>query len=158
MTTKKALKEPAKAGRKTTYSDDVANAICERIADGESLVSICSDANMPCRAIVYDWLRDKPLFSDRYARAREDQADFYAEQIIQIADDGKNDSYVDDSGKTMTDQDVVARSRLRIDARKWAASKLAPKKYGDKVDVGVSGEVGLTVTIQRFSDDKDANK
>lgn len=67
-------------------------------------------------------------------RAREAQADLLAEQILQIADDGTNDTQTDDEGRVRVDQDVIARSRLRVDARKWLASKMAPKKYGDKIE------------------------
>ncbi len=79
-----------------------------------------------------------------YVRAREDQADTLADEIVAIADDGSNDTYEKD-GVVLTNQDVVARSRLRVDARKWVAAKLKPKKYGDKVDVEHSG--GLIVKI-----------
>jgi hypothetical protein len=74
-------------------------------------------------------------FRHQYARAREAQADFLAEEILQIADDGENDTYATENGPAVN-HDVVQRSRLRVDARKWLASKLAPKKYGDKLAVG----------------------
>mgnify|MGYP000420369159 CR=1 FL=1 len=74
----------------------------------------------------------------RDVAAREAQADHYAEEILQIADDGTGDSWTDDDGNVRTNTDVVARSKLRVDARKWKASKLAPKKYGDRVEQAVS--------------------
>lgn len=119
-------------GRPSTYSQEIVTEICERIAHGESVRKIVLDAHMPGQATVYEWLIAHKEFAEQYARAREDQADFYAEEIIQIADDGRNDTYFDDNGE-QTNHDVIARSRLRVDARKWYASKLAPKKYGDKV-------------------------
>jgi hypothetical protein len=93
---------------------------------------------MPAEKTVYLWLDDpsKAEFLQRYMRAREAQADLLAEQILQIADDGTNDTQKDEDGKVRVDQDVIARSRLRVDARKWLAGKLAPKKYGDKLALG----------------------
>lgn len=67
-----------------------------------------------------------------YARAREDQADTLADEIVEIADDGTNDTYLNSDGIALTNQDVIARSKLRVDARKWIAAKLKPRKYGDR--------------------------
>ncbi|MCP2041679.1 hypothetical protein L1281_002290 [Neisseria sp. HSC-16F19] len=86
---------------------------------------------MPHRDTVASWLCEKPDFSDQYARAREDQADFYTDQIIEIADTVEPDAA------------SVAKAKLQIDARKWKASKLAPKKYGDKVEQVLSGTVAV---------------
>lgn len=138
-------------GRPTKYTDETAAKICARIADGESVRSITSDADMPDQSVVYDWLKARPDFAEQYTRAREAQADFYADQIIKIADDGENDTYVDDDGQPRTDHDVIARSRLRVDARKWVASKLAPKKYGDKVAVGGADDlppVNMSLSVE----------
>jgi hypothetical protein len=65
-----------------------------------------------------------------------------AEEIITIADDSSGDVIVDDDGNEQTNHERVARSRLRVDARKWYASKLAPKRYGDKV----THEQNITIT------------
>ena len=151
---KVAPKKPRKPGPVTTYTEAIALAICERISNGESVRTICKDKSMPCASVVFKWLADetKGAFVEQYARAREAQADFYAESIIQIADDGANDTYMDDDGGVKVDQDVIARSRLRVDARKWYASKLAPKKYGDKLQQELSGADGgpLVVEIVRY--------
>jgi hypothetical protein len=72
-----------------------------------------------------------PLFGDQYARAKCEQIEAFIDEMLEIADDGSNDTYVNDDGKSVTDHDVLGRSRLRIDLRKWYASKLAPKLYGD---------------------------
>lgn len=142
-----------KLGRPSTFSQETADEICERLSDGESLRAICSDATMPNKATVFRWLAADTIFSDQYARAREAQAEAMADDILSIADDGRNDTYVDEDGRKRTDQDVIARSRLRVDARKWLASKMAPKKYGDKVQTEVSGALGVTVEIVRFGQD-----
>lgn len=130
--------------RPSIYSEELALAICERMAEGESLRTICKDDDMPCLKTAMLWLSDgkHPEFLQHYVRAREIQADTMAEDILNIADNGLNDSQVDDDGKVFINQDVIARSRLRVDARKWLASKLAPKKYGDKLDLEVTGKDG----------------
>jgi len=93
------------------------------------------------------WLDAHESFRENYARARQDQADFLAEEIVQIADDGSNDTYLTEDGPK-TNQDVIARSRLRVDARKWYASKLAPKKYGEKVEATHTGAIDHSLTVQ----------
>jgi hypothetical protein len=134
----------AKAGRKSIYTEQLATQICERLACGESLRTICLDSEMPSLSIVLKWLADNnhPGFLEQYTRAREAQADRMAEDILQIADDGLNDTYEDEDGNKRTDQDVIARSRLRVDARKWLASKMAPKKYGEKLTQELVGAGG----------------
>ena len=79
------------------------------------------------------WLQRHADFMQQYARAREIQAELLAEEIIEIADDSAGDVIIDDEGREQTNHERVARSRLRVDARKWYASKLAPKRYGDRV-------------------------
>lgn len=123
-------------GRPSGFTEDIASTICSRLANGESLRKICADDSMPSTSTVCKWLSERREFSEQYARAREVQADVLADEILEIADDGSSDTYIDSDGKERTDQEVVARSRLRVDARKWYASKLAPKKYGDKIAVG----------------------
>ncbi len=118
-------------GRPSRFTLKTADEICERLADGESLRTICSADTMPNRATVFRWLAANKNFRDQYARAREAQADAMADEILNIADDGENDTYVDDFGKKRTDYDVISRSKLRVDARKWLASKLRPKVYGE---------------------------
>ena len=104
----------------TTFSQDTADKVCERLANGESLRSICRDDAMPAASTVFKWLSENAAFSEQYARAREALADVLADEIIFIAD-GKHGG------------EDVNRDRLSVDARKWAASKLKPKVYGDKL-------------------------
>lgn len=153
-------------GRPSDYTPETALHICERIAKGESLRAICEDDDMPSKTSVFRWLADNEIFRDQYARAREDQADFYAEEIIAISDDGKNDWMERQSESEkgaginngwVLNGEHVQRSRLRVDSRKWIASKLAPKKYGEKVQQEITGkdggpvqtEVGLRPSIDR---------
>lgn len=137
-------------GRPSEYSVEVATAICDRLSVGESLRSICDDEAMPGRSTVFRWLANIREFQDQYARAREAQADYWAEQIIEISDDGQNDTYTDGEGNERTNQDVIARSRLRVDTRKWLMARMAPKKYGDKVVQEIVGKDGGPVeTVTR---------
>jgi hypothetical protein len=131
------------------FSQEKADAICERLADGESLRTICSEEGMPSKTTVFRWLADNEQFRDQYARAREAQADAIFDDILSIADDGRNDWMVrkfGDDERWVENGEALRRSALRIDARKWMAGKLRPKKYGDKLDVEHSGAVELNVT------------
>jgi len=119
-----------KAGRPSKYSDEMAEKICEKIANGRSLRSICAEDGMPTTSTVCKWLIENKEFSEQYARARDKQADYFAEEIIEIADSAEAESA------------AVAKAKLQIDARKWAASKIAPKKYGDKQEIDVKSSDG----------------
>lgn len=135
------------AGRPTDYNEEIAKTICERLSDGESLRAICLADDMPNKGTVFVWLSKHKEFADQYAKAREVQAERMAEEILEIADDGRNDTYETENG-VGTNHDVIARSRLRVDARKWLASKMFPKKYGDKVQQEVSGPDGGAVQVK----------
>jgi hypothetical protein len=113
------------------YTAELALTICERMAHGESLRAICKSEGMPPESTVRTWaIDDREGFAAQYARAREAQMDALAEELIDIADD---------VGKT--DEDVQ-RSRLRVDTRKWLMSKIAPKRYGDKITNEITGKDG----------------
>lgn len=128
-------------GRPSGFSQDLADHICEKIVLGWSLRKICEPENMPSIATIFNWLRTEPLFLENYMRAREHQADTFADEMADIADNPTGD---------------VQRDRLRVDTRKWITSKLKPKKYGDKVDVEHSGSVGVTfTTVYEKGEDKD---
>jgi hypothetical protein len=130
------------------FDQEKADAICRRLAEGESLRAICRDEGMPAPSSVIEWVNTRPAFAEQYARAREIGYQLLADEIIEISDDGRNDKIVDDEGNERTNQDVIARSRLRVDTRKWMLSKMLPKVYGDKVDVNMGGTVKVE-SIQR---------
>ncbi len=138
-TDKRKAKRKPKArrgpGRPTRYTPKVAADICTRLAGGEGLRSICDDAAMPARSTVTGWLFDGEHedFMDQYARAREAQAEVWADEIVSIADDSSSDVTTDKDGKEIVNHEHIQRSRLRVDTRKWVASKLLPKRYGDKL-------------------------
>lgn len=127
-------------GRPTDYSQDLVSLICDRIAQGESLRSICRDPEMPAMSSVFLWLTKYAAFSEQYAHAREAQADTLADELIDICDDATNDWMERRNAKgeacgLQADQEHINRSRLRVETRKWIASKLKPKKYGDRLSV-----------------------
>lgn len=129
------------AGRPCEYTQDKADYICQELVEGRSLRSICKEESMPCIATVFSWFRQKPEFLKQYEKAKEEQADSLAEEMLDIADDGTNDwmekrnAEGEVVGWTINGEHVQ-RSRLRLDARKWIASKLKPKKYGERLSVG----------------------
>ncbi len=135
-------------GRPSEFTRETADLICERLGNGESLRSICRDDEMPSKTSVMRWLSANEQFRDQYARARESQADYWADEIVEISDDGKNDTYKDENGNVRTDQDVIARSRLRVDTRKWLMARMAPKKYGDKLTNEHIGENGGPLVVR----------
>lgn len=137
--------DPANTGgRPEIYSDELGTELCNRLIGGKSLRKICEMDDMPSISTVLRWLVDdsKAGFQKQYARAREAQAEALFEEIFSIADDGTNDKYVDDQGNVKVDHDVIARSRLRVDTRRWAMSKMAPKRYADKVQQELTGADG----------------
>jgi hypothetical protein len=121
------------------YTDELAATVCRRMAEGESLIQICRDEAMPCKATVMKWAREIPGFADQYARAREALLEIHAEELVEIADDGTNDwmerATRDGRIERVLDREHIDRSRLRVDTRKWLLSKLLPKKYGDKLQL-----------------------
>jgi hypothetical protein len=130
---KKSENQVAKTGRPSTFSENMADVICLDIMAGKSLREICAREGMPATATVYKWLGQYDEFRDSYAHAREIQADVLADEIIEIAD-------------SETDPN---RARVMIDARKWLASKLRPKRYGDRVELdhSVQGNTGMQVEV-----------
>ncbi len=121
----------------------ITEAICADLAEGLSLRQACAKDGRPNKSTFLRWLEEEGAgeLRDQYARARERQAELMGDEILEIADDASNDWMVRE-GKAEEDSafalngEHVQRSRLRIDSRKWLMSKLAPKKYGDKVSIG----------------------
>lgn len=135
-------------GRPSIYSEALAKEICWKLSQGESLRKICRGDDMPDITTVLAWASDKSHpFSQQYARAREIQAETLVEEIIAIADEAEDDFIVTESGREVFNKEAVMRSKLRVDARMWAASKILPKKYGPKVDVEHTGGMKVRVVI-----------
>lgn len=133
-------------GRPSGYTEEIAAEICRRLALGESLQGMCADEGMPHQATVFRWLHEHEEFRELYARAREDQAEFQADELVKLADEEPM-FITDEKGNSRVDSAWVAWQKNRIDTRKWTAAKLKPRKYGDKVGVEHSGSVGLSINI-----------
>lgn len=120
------------------FTEEIFTTICDRIAtSSDGLVKICKEQNISAVSF-YSWVKSDPELLNRYTRAREDQADFLADQIIEIADDSTYDTkIIETKGGPLEIENTewTNRSKLRVEARKWVAAKLKPKKYGDKLDV-----------------------
>lgn len=145
----------AATGRPSDYTKEIALVICTEIAtSSKSLRTICNAENMPSVSSILRWLRDNEDFRTQYARAKEEQADFLQEEMLDIADDGSNDFMTivkGDEQYTVENKEWTSRSKLRVETRKWAASKLKPKKYGDKIDLTSNGEP-IKGTIVKWGD------
>lgn len=130
--TSTALVIHANPGRPTVYTEHIVSTILERLAAGDSLRRICrNDPDLPAESTVRNWaIQDLNGFFARYARARDMGLDSMADETLDIADDGRNDTFTDEDGYTQVNWDHIARSKVRIDTRKWYLSRLAPKRYG----------------------------
>lgn len=132
-------------GRPTLFTEELAERICSELAAGAKLTEICAADDMPTDRTVYRWLAKDDKFCQQYARAQEDRTSAMAEELLEIADNGANDwmerNHGDDAA-WVTNGEALQRSRLRVDTRKWLMSKMAPKKYGDKIIQEQSGPDG----------------
>ncbi|KKL96204.1 hypothetical protein LCGC14_1846820 [marine sediment metagenome] len=134
-----------KPRRSTEYDEKIAAEVCNRVAAGEGLRAICKDPGFPCHQIIYQWLAAEPTFMTAYTRAREAQMEVWAEDCTDIADDATNDfmERINKAGtaERVPDPETVQRSKLRIDTRLRLMAKLNARRFGDKVEVELSGSV-----------------
>jgi hypothetical protein len=144
-------------GRPSTYSEAIAAEICERLAAGESLKAICRDEHMPPDPTVRRWvIVDEQGFAAQYVRARDIALDRMADEIVEIADNpqiGEKIKHGKD-GTEITEGDMIEHRRLRVDARKWYLCKLAPKRYGDRLDLGNADGQPLQIAVTSFGEGK----
>lgn len=137
----------------STFTQEWADRICELIMEGNSIRQIARMEDMPSGVTIHKWLNQFDDFAKQYARACEVRAEGVFDEIFDIADDAHNDwmeRHGDDDAGWVANGEHIQRSRLRIDARKWALSKMAPKKYGDKLDLNHSGEVRVASVEMTF--------
>jgi len=128
--------------RPSKYSQEIADRLCEALMQGKSLRSACKQEGMPPFQTVLRWLASGDPkyrgFHEQYTRAREVQAEVWADEMVDIAD-------------SATDSQSANAARVRVDTRKWVAAKLLPKKYGDRVAIsGVEGDAPLEVVVKHI--------
>ncbi len=119
----------------STYTPKVGDAICERIASGESLRSVCRDPKMPNKSTVLRWLVSEQAFRAQYEVSKDVGIDERFEEIDEL----------------VAKESDTPRARLLWDMRRWELSKLAPKKYGDKVTTELTGPEGGPVKYQNMA-------
>lgn len=134
------------------YTVELADKICELIIEPMNLRDICARNDMPCVTTFFKWLRIHEDFAEQYARAKEEQAEIMAADMLEIADDGRNDfeekKNKDGSTYIALRSEHVTRSKLRVEARKWLMSKFKPKKYGDAAMIKHADADGNSLEIK----------
>lgn len=128
LPTEQGTKPKGKGGRPTIFTQDLADLICAELAQGKSLRTVLKSKSMPAMSQIFNWLRTNTEFQEQYTRAKEEGADALADDIIDIAADVRRGKLKPDAG------------RVAGDLMKWSASKLKPKKYGDKLDLTTGNE------------------
>lgn len=127
---------PHRDGEPRSYSLDTIVAFCERLGEGRSAHRICKDADMPSQAAIYLWLNQHPEFVAMYANAREIQAERIFEEVREIADEATSET--------------LAVDKVRITARQWQAGRMAPRKYGTRINQEHPDAVVFNVEIVKF--------
>lgn len=135
--------------------DAIYPVICQRISEGESLRSVCRSEDMPAISTVMEWLTQDDTFAEQYARAREARGDYHFERSIEIVSERPDMVDASEGGDTnhkaggsRIDSGYVAWQRLQYDAHRWAASKMHPRKYADKIDHTLASPDGGPVQHQ----------
>jgi len=134
-------KTPKKIGRPTDYTDRLADKICEKVALGQSMRTICALETMPAMTTMFRWLREKDEFRQQYETAKQECAELMVEDMLDIADNEAQEPLlvdgvpviVDEKPVMVTSQVKIQHSRLKVDTRKFIAAKLKPKKYGERI-------------------------
>jgi terminase small subunit-like protein len=129
----------SRMGRPSSYTDEIAQQILDRISNGEMLTKICQNENMPPRKTVYTWQRTRADFRAAYARAREEWAEFYEEKVLEIAFNDSGDFFIE-NGRAVADHAQVQRARLQVDTLKWFMMKWAPRRYGESPEIAIEPE------------------
>lgn len=138
-------------GRPTKYTEELASNFCERMINGESVRTICKADDMPVPSTIFLWMAKHPGFSEQYDRAKALAVQAIADDILEIADNQvTNTIIVDGKEQTVKDSVGVAHAKLRVDTRKWLLSKIAPNKYGDKLQ---TSNLNINVEYSNMSDE-----
>ncbi len=144
-------------GRPTDYTEELGAEICARIANGDSVRTICKADDMPASSSIFLWLSQHSEFSENYEKARQERAEGIYEETLEISDDGTNDwmerrSESEKGAGVLTgwvlNGEHVQRSRLRVDTRKWFLARMNPKKYGEKITQEQTGPDGGAIVTE----------
>lgn len=122
-----------KPGRPSTFTQEISDKICAQITQGYSIRKICGADDMPAVVTFFEWLRLHKEFAKQYAHAKEEQADAFAEDILDISDNATNEN--------------IQVAKLQVDSRKWLASKFKAKKYGDSTQLKHADADGNKLSI-----------
>ncbi len=138
MVTPKKKPESKKVGRPLEYTQEMGDYICELVSStGYGLLKLAKlFPELPDKMTINRWRHRVPEFRAQYAQAKIEQADILAEECLEIADDDSQDVKFDKDGNELCNTEFIARARLRVDTRKWLASKLLPKQYGQQAEEG----------------------
>jgi terminase small subunit-like protein len=154
-TTKRLKKRPARSngkhpgGRPTAYRAGVGNKVCALVASGDTLRAACVALKIP-EDTVYGWLSSHDEFRQTYAYARHIRADMaFGEQILDIADDSRNDWLTAKTGRQIPNKELVLRSKLRIEAREFHMSRLHPQTWGDRQKIDLKSDWSLLTDEER---------
>jgi hypothetical protein len=120
------------------YSPELADEVCALVAEGKSLRQVTELPGMPSRRAVQYWLSRFPDFREKYECAMMLLGEFWAHEIIEIADDSSGDFIITEDGRRAVDHENINRSRLKVDSRKWLLSKILPSRYGDRIQADVN--------------------
>lgn len=156
MTKKKRPEDIKTLGRPSTYTDELAQEICDAIAStNEGLVALCEqNPHWPTRANIFIWMRKFPAFFDMYTKAKEHQCEVQVDYMLALSQEPHK--YVDaETGCTRVD---VPMLRVKMDAIKWQASKLAQKRFGDKVEPQIVNNELLQDSLDRKQQLDEKNK
>jgi hypothetical protein len=122
-----------RTGRHTLKTPELCNEICARVAKGETLTDICRDAAMPDWSTVHRWAARCDAFRNDLARAREQQAEVWADELVDISD------------AELPTRQAIRRARLRMQSRQWLAGKFNPQFADKPTQVGVNVGVGVVL-------------
>lgn len=150
MTKNSEPKPQKKRGRPTLYNQKMADLICERTATNTcGIRKLCRlYPDLPEPETINVWRYKYPIFNTQYAQAKLRQADLLAEECLEISDEAYNDTMVDENGKELCNTEFIARSRLRVDTRKWLAAKLLPKQYGKMAEEPEKEATNINITLK----------
>lgn len=143
-------------GRPTRYTDKLAKEICDAIASSnKGTKKLCAEhPHWPCQDTLFTWLKTYSEFSESYAKAKICQIELLIDEILEISDDASQDQHVNELGVLVPNSPAINRARLKVDTRKWLASKLVPKVYGNKIDI--EGDNSMSEELRQLSADLEA--